>query len=52
MRQIFENHIHVGGGRTILRYTVFDYFLGGETVIYVNFARYSMIKLHDGDKSP
>ena len=32
--------------------TVFDNFLGGETVIYVNFARYSVIEPRDGDKNP
>ena len=31
------------GGRTILRYSVFDNFLGIETIIQVNFARHSVI---------
>ena len=40
------------GRRAILPYTVFDYILGGETVIYVTFARHSVIKPHGGDENP
>ena len=39
-------------GRTILRYSVFGNSLAGETVIHVNFARYSVNEAHNGDENP
>ena len=40
------------GELTILQYLVFDIFFGGEMIIQVNFARYSVIKPCDGDEIP
>ena len=39
-------------GHKIWQYVVFHNFLGGESVIYVNFARYSVAKPRDGDENP
>ena len=38
-------------GATILRHSVFNDFCGGETVIWVNFARYSVNNPHQATKN-
>ena len=38
--------------RTILQYSVANNFWGGETMIYINYARYSVINPRDGYQNP